>query len=101
MDYVNTGIERCKTLTIDKRSGGASLIGYPKSYDILLAFTVGDVSHGVITEENFQRLSESIYNERLGDFKKYVESAESIVSINDITVPGFEAYRQNLNSCPV
>jgi len=102
MSYVNTGIERCKTLTIDKKlAGGDSLPGYPKDYNILLAFTGPGGSYAAITETNFKRLTEANYILRLNAFKSYVQSVEGITSVDAVTETGYEAYRENLLSCPL
>ena len=101
MSYVNTGIERCKTLRIDKKVSGVSMSGYPKDYSILSAFTASGNSYGVLTETQFQQLPNSNYLTRLADFKIYVQQAEGIASIDAITESGYEAYRTNTTSCPI
>ena len=101
MSYVNTGIERCKTLTIDKQVDGVSIADYPKVYNLLAAFTVNGNSYGIITEVAFQQLSTPDYQDRLADFKDYVEAAEAIADVDAITEVGSEAYRENLTSCPI
>jgi hypothetical protein len=101
MAWINTGMERCKTLRIDKQVGGVSLSGYPKDYSILAAFSQNGNSYGVITETEFMQLSEADYTNRLADFKDYVEAAESVANVDSITESGYEAYRENTTSCPV
>lgn len=101
MAYINTGVERCKTVQIDKQINGASVIGYPKDYSILSAFTANGNSYSLITETDFQQMSDVNYLQRLSDFKDYVESIEEIASIDDITETGYEAYRTNTTSCPI
>lgn len=98
---INTGIERGETFTIDKQVGGVSLSGYPKNYDIKAAFTAGGNSYSILTSQEFQELLEADYFDRLADFKIYIQTAEGLASIDDITVAGSEAYRENLTSCPI
>ena len=101
MSYINTGMERCKTLRVDKTVGGESIDGYPKDYNILAAFSQNGNSYGIITEASFQQLSVNDYQQRLADFKDYVEAAESIASVDAITQEGYEAYRENEVACPI
>lgn len=101
MAYINTGVERCQTVRIDKKINNVSVSGYPKDYSILSAFTANGNSYSLITETDFQRMSEVNYLQRLSDFKDYVESVEEITSIDDITETGYEAYRTNTTSCPI
>lgn len=101
MSYVNTGFERCKTLTIDKTVGGVSLAGYPKEFNLLAAFTQGEFSYDVLTEQEFQRLEVGTYEARLAAFKQYVQAAEGIYSVDDITEEGYEAVRENTTACPI
>ncbi len=101
MSYVNTGIKRAKTLTIDKQVSGFSMSGYPKIYDITAAFTGGGSSYGVLNNQEFQELTESDYLERLADFKIYVQTAEGIASVDDITEAAAEAYVTDTTTCPI
>lgn len=101
MSYVNTGIERCQTFSIDKQVSGVSLAGYPKTYDMLAAFTAGDNSYSVLTVTEFQQLTEADYLVRLLDFKTYIQTAEGIASVDAITEAGYEAYRENTTACPI
>lgn len=101
MAYLNTGIERCKTLRIDKKDSGVSLPGYPKDYSILNAFTANGNSYGTLTETQFQQLFLADYTSRLADFKIYVQQAEGVASIDAITELGYAAYRTNTTSCPI
>jgi len=101
MEYVNTGIERCKTFRIDRRVGGASLSGYPKDYDILSAFTAGGNSYSVISEVQFQQLHLLVYEWRLANFKTYIETAEGIASVDGITDSRFPASKTNTTVCPI
>lgn len=99
--YVNTGIERCKTLSIAKSVDGVTLSGYPKTYSILIAFTANSNSYGVLTETEFKQLPEADYLNRLADFEDYVSAAEDYVDIDANTESGWEAYRENTSSCPI
>lgn len=101
MAYVNTGIERCKTFRLDRQIEGVSLSGYPKDYDILSAFTAGGNSYNVVSAVEFQQLPLLDYQQRLADFKIYIETAEGIASVNSITEAGYEAYRTNTTACPI
>ena len=100
-EYVNTGMERCRTLIIDKQVGGVSVSGYPKDYDIRAAFTANSNSYPILTDTEFAQLTLLDYDQRLADFKIYVETAESIASVDAITEIGYEAYRENTTSCPI
>jgi len=99
--YVNTGVERCTTFRVDKQVEWVSLSGYPKNYDILAAFTAGGNSYNVITVAEFQQLLLPDYQQRLADFKIYIETAEGITSVDGITESGYEAYRTNTTACPI
>ena len=102
MAYVNTGIERAKTLTVDKQVGSISFTGYPKNYDITAAFTVGgDPYYFPLTNQQFQQLSTSDYNARLEAFKTYIESEEGIADLDAITDSGTPASQENTTACPI
>jgi hypothetical protein len=101
MAYVNTGIERAKTLTIDKKIGGVSLSGYPKAYSILDEFVVPPFTIAEITEVQFQQLTTEEYANRLTAFKTYIETEEGISDLDAITDEGTPAYQVNETSCPI
>ena len=97
----NTGKQRCKTIQIVRSIIGENLTGYPKTYSLLSAFTVGGTSYGVITETEFKQLSVSLYNTRLAAFKMYISAAEDGLDIDAVTESGYSAYRDNTTSCPI
>jgi hypothetical protein len=101
MGYVNTGKERCKICRFTRYVGGVPLIGFPKDFSILSAFSVNGNSYGNLTETDFQQLANSEYIDRLADFKIYIQKAEGIASVDAITESGYEAYRTNTTSCPI
>ncbi len=94
-------MQRGVTLEITKEVSNQTLPGYPKSYSVLVAFSVNGRSYGVLTETQLQQLSVTDYTNRLSDFKDYVEAAEGIVSVDAVTESGYEAYRENTTSCPI
>lgn len=101
MAYVNTGIERAKTLTIDKKIGGVSLSGYPKVYSILDEFEVPPFVIAAITELQFQQLTVQEYTNRLTAFKTYIETEEGIADLDAITDEETPPYQENETSCPI
>ncbi len=101
MAYVNTGQARCLTFEIDKKVAGSSLPGYPREYSIISAFTSSLGSFSAISETDFRRLSVTSYLSRLSAFKAYVQVAESVGSVDSITLPGYEAYKTDVTMCPI
>ncbi|MBN1987837.1 MAG: hypothetical protein JW783_00385 [Bacteroidales bacterium] len=98
---VNTGYERAQTLNIDKKVGGVSVIGYPKNYSIVSAFTISNRSYPSLTMPEFQQLTGIDYSTRLTDFKAYVEAAEFGLVLDAVTSPSALPYRENTTSCPI
>lgn len=94
--YVNTGFERCQTLTINKYINETLIDGYPNVYSILNAFG----TYGVITSLEFKQLAIADYESRLSAFKQYVSSVEDSIDIDGVTAGG-DARRENLISCPI
>lgn len=92
MGVIYTGMERATELTVDKRIGGSSLEGYPRTYKVGDSF--GNFS--TLTKDELSQLSPDDYLNRLAGFKTYVESVETGVEINTN-----DAYRENLVACPI
>lgn len=92
MGVIYTGMERATELTVDKKIGGSSLAGYPRTYKVGDSF--GNFS--ALTKDELAQLSPDDYLDRLAGFKMYVESVETGVEINTD-----DAYRENLVSCPL
>lgn len=92
MALINTGKQRAAELTVNKTVGGQSIEGYPRIYRIIDAFS----NYSNITLNELATMAIAEYQQRLSDFKRYVENIEVgvIVSISD-------AYRENLGSCPI
>lgn len=101
MAYVNTGYERAKTLTVDKQVSSVSLSGYPKTYNILLEFTVAPTTYPLLTSDAFAQLSTEDYATRLAAFKVYVQNEEGIADLDAITDSEKPAYRENTTACPI
>lgn len=92
MGVIYTGMERATELTVDKKIGGSSLAGYPRTYKVGDSFG----NYSTLTKDELAQLSPDDYLERLAGFKIYVESVETGVEVNTD-----EAYRENLASCPL
>lgn len=95
MGYVQTGMQKSMTFTLEKIINGTS-IGIV-TYDGLLAFG----SFPKITTGELAKLPVNDYLARLRAFKAYVENIESGLVFDECTVIGYEAYRQNTDACPV
>lgn len=73
MAYVSTGYQRASTVVIDRKISGISQSGYPKSYNILNAFTQAGVVYAVLTSDAYAKLSVTVFNSRLAAFKAHIE----------------------------
>lgn len=85
-----TGMQRASTLTIEKKVGDVT--EYTHTYSLLSAFGI----YTSITLSELGLLSVSDFQARLAAFKTYVESVEL-----GLTVDTTNAYRENLNACPI
>ena len=101
MAWVNTGMQRRRTLTVDKKVDGVSIAGYPKEYNIQNAFSMNGNSYAILTGTELLQISVATYLARLADFKDYVEQAEFIADLDAITTEGFEPYVENTTACPI
>lgn len=107
MAYVNTGIQRAKTLTVNKTVSGISITGYPATYSILDEFTppaaVGQVveTYPLLNETQFQQLTSGEYAMRLNAFKSYIQWEEGISDLDAITDSGTPADQENTTACPI
>lgn len=97
----NTGFQRSLTVTVDKTIAGVRQAGYPRTYYGRLEFSYGGQVYPEIDALTMSTMPVAIYNARLEAFKRYVESLEVGLNIDLSTVPGSEAYRQNLGACPI
>lgn len=87
----NNGMQRATQLVVDKKVGGASLFGYPRTYSFLDTFG----NYIALSRQQLAALSITSYRARLSAFKSYIETIETGISI-DIT----EAYKENTSACP-
>jgi len=101
MAYVNTGVERCITLQINKYINGNMVVGYPKYLGILYPFTYNGIYYGNKSLDTFQKMSLADYTQRVNAFKGYVAQSEGITDINAVTQIGYEPSRENLTACPL
>ncbi|MGL5683579.1 MAG: hypothetical protein ACRDDZ_11105 [Marinifilaceae bacterium] len=102
MAYVNTGKQRSLTLELTKKVNGQIIPGYDrKLYDGRLEFTHNGATFPAITDAELASMMNWDYNNRLNFFKAYVESRESGLNIDNDTIAGYEAYKENTNSCPI
>ena len=90
MAWVTTNTDVATTLTVEKKVEGQALAGYPKPYSLLSAFG----SKQAITANEWQKMSLTPRNERIDEFKAYVENAENIsiaaTQTNDVFRPSSE-----------
>lgn len=96
-----TGYQRSLTMTINKTVAGVQSIGYPRNYYGRNEFVWNGNTYPAIDVEVMGTMSVVAYQERLEAFKAYVESLEAGLSVDEATVPGGEAYRENLTACPI
>ena len=87
----NNGMERATQLVVDKKVGGISLSGYPRTYSLLDTFG----NFIAVTRQQLAGMSVGQYDTRLYAFKSYVEAIET-----GITVDVADARRENTTSCP-
>lgn len=87
----NSGMQRASQLVIDKKVGGISLSGYPRTYSFLDTFG----NYIAINHQQLASLSIGSYIVRLSAFKNYVETIETGISINTT-----EAYKESSSACP-
>jgi len=91
--YQNTGYQRRKVLTFDKKANGVSMTGYPEQYDITDAFG----AQAALNDDEFRRLTTAAYNSRLEAFRTFVETEEDVGDLNETNTPRVE----NTTACPL
>jgi len=92
----NTGYELSLTIQVSLIIGGRVMSGYPIIYQGRNAFSFNGNSYPAITVSQLKGMNHVTFLARLADFKAYVESIEV-----GLTIDTTEAYKQNLNSCPI
>lgn len=75
MAYVNTGEKRSLKFELTKTVGGATVVGYPKTYDGQVSW--GNSLYPTLTDTEFRQLTDSQYNSRKNAFLAYVKSLEA------------------------
>lgn len=97
----NTGYQRSLTLIITKTVNGVAATGYPKTYNGRNGFSHNGNTYPAITGTQLAQMTAEDYEQRLADFKGYVQGLEYGLDVDAVTVPGSEAYRENLDACPL
>jgi len=92
----NTGYELSLTIQVTMMISGKPMSGYPVIYQGRSAFTYNSHSYMEITVLQMRQMKHADFIARLADFKAYVESIEV-----GLTIDTNEAYKQNLDSCPI
>ncbi|MDC7141213.1 hypothetical protein [Bacteroides finegoldii] len=88
----NSGYRRATTLVVDKKIGGTSISGYPKTYSVLDTFG----NYMAVTAKELSMMSLSDYNTRMSAFKRYIEGIET-----GITVDVSNIRELNTGVCPI
>lgn len=88
----NSGMQRWVLLMVTKKIAGTVVAGYPRTYRVGDAFE----NYTAISNEEISSMPVTDFKSRLSAFKKYVEGIEIGIEV-DIT----NAYRENLESCPI
>lgn len=96
-----TGMQRSLTLLIDKTIAGVQVEGYPHTYYGRDEFSINGVTYPAIDNEKMVTMPTNEYLNRLSAFKSYVEALEPGLSMEKDTIEGGEAYRENLDACPI
>ena len=93
---VNTGYELSLTIQVSMIIGGRVMSGYPVIYQGRNAFAYNGHAYPAITVLQMRQMKHTDFLTRLADFKAYVESIETGLSI-DAT----DAYKINTTNCPI
>lgn len=88
----NNGYQRAASLVVDKKVGGVSMSGYPRTYSVLETFG----NYITITSKQLAEMSLPDYNRRMTAFKQYIESIET-----GITVDISNCRKVNTGVCPI
>lgn len=88
----NSGMQRWVLLMVTKKIAGTVVAGYPRTYRVGDAFE----NYTAISNEEMSSMPVTDFKSRLSAFKKYVEGIEIGIEV-DIT----NAYRENIESCPI
>ena len=94
--YENTGYYRMKTINVKKYTDGSETEDV--NYDITDAFSYGGNDYLALTDTELKQLSDALYNTRLGDFKLYIESLHSGLSVDAVEQNSSTGYNETL--CP-
>lgn len=97
----NTGYQRSLTIVVNKTVAGVQQAGYPRTYFGRFEFTFNGTTYPPIETSRMATMPTEDYQARLEAFKSYIESLEVGLDVDEATVPGGEAYRENLGACPI
>jgi hypothetical protein len=99
---MQTGKQRSLTLRVNKKTAGVQVNGYPRDFDGRAAFAFDNVGYpALLTDAELASMPTSEYLARLAAWKAYVEREEEGLSIDETTMEGGEAYRENEEACPI
>jgi hypothetical protein len=100
---MNTGYQRSLTVKVVRNVAGIVAPGYEggKTYDGKTAFISGNIPYEAISAQALASMPYGEYSIRLAAFKQYVQAQEPGLLIDETTVPGEEAYRENHSECPL
>ncbi len=96
-----TGMQRSLTLQIDKTVAGVQSSGYPHLYYGRNPFTWNSTNYPAIDALQMATIPVADFEQRLSDFKEYVESLEAGLDLENDTVAGADGYQENLTACPI
>jgi hypothetical protein len=94
MANYNTGGASATSVTIDKKAGGASLSGYPKTYSLLPAFP----GYAAITAATWSMYTAVQRSTRRAAFISYINGLESIIAAN---IQTNQPTKTDVATCPV
>jgi hypothetical protein len=97
----NTGKQRSLTMIVNKTVAGVQSEDYPRTYYGRNEFTQNSIVYPAIDTLRMSTMPLADYTARLAAFKAYVESIEAGLDVDESTIAGSEAYRENLTACPI
>jgi hypothetical protein len=100
---MNTGFQRSLTVKVVRKVAGIVAPGYEdgKVYDGRTAFVFNSIPYEAISAQTLASMPYDEYSIRLAAFKQYVQAQELGLLIDETTIPGREAYRENYGECPL
>jgi hypothetical protein len=100
---MNTGYQRSLTVKVVRKVDGIVAPGYEygKGYDGRGSFVFNGIPYEAISTQTLASMPYGEYSIRLTAFKQYVQAQEPGLLIDETTVPGEEAYRENYGKCPL